>query len=162
MIRILTILVTIMLNASALGAEEKTPDQELERAITIALNKTPLVKNIISIVIDQNNNNQRSRMVDVSFDFKPGFTLRLTRVGIERGMMNVYEAVYTSGIPVTQANVEAYMDIIDVKGNESSGLVYSTSLKRIDAKGINWENRLIIKPSAIWHTWMMNSSFKDT
>ena len=98
-----------------------------------------------------------TKLINVVYESGSSFTDNLTKKGIENVMMDVYEAIYTSGVPVSSVTVEAHMPLMDSKGNSSMGIIYGTRLNNNDAKGINWSNKRIISP---YKTYFKNNAFK--
>ena len=101
-----------------------------------------------------------AKMVEVVFVANPSFTTRLTKRGIERAMMDGYQAMFMNHVPVLQGSIEAKMKLVDSAGNESVGLVYGTKLRAEVAERVNWKNRHVIDPSGVWDAYFMNNAFR--
>ena len=101
-----------------------------------------------------------TKIVKVVYEAKSNMTNNLTRHAIERVMLDVYEAIYTAGIPVRNARVEAHMILMDAKGNNNLGIIYGTSLSNRDAVDVNWENKHRIDPERLWKTYFKNNAFR--
>lgn len=92
-------------------------------------------------------------VVDVIFKGRESFSGH--RKSIELKMVDIYEAIYTSGVPVRAATVEAHLDLVDAYGNERLGKAYGTRLRNTEAYRINWENKLIVDFTKIWEVYWM-------
>ena len=102
----------------------------------------------------------KSKLVDVVFEGSPNLTTGMTRRGIENDMVDGYEAIYTAGVPVHSATIEAHMTIIDARGNEFLGNVYGTKLNGEAARGVNWSNKDITDWGNVWTVYAMNRAFR--
>lgn len=67
-----------------------------------------------------------------------------------------YEAIYTAGVPVHAASVEAHIIVVDSRGNERLENVYGTELDAGAARGVKWSNREIVDWGNIWTVYAMN------
>ena len=103
---------------------------------------------------------QRAKLVDVIFRASPNLTTGMTKRGIELDMIEGYHAIFTSGVPVLQATIEAHMVLIDKHGNEAPGVVYGTKLMGDEARRVNWANREVLDWGQIWQVYALNRSFR--
>ena len=115
---------------------------------------------IIEIDIRDSLAEPGKKLIDVVFEGSQNLTKSMMRGGIENGMRDGYEAIFTSGIPVQWATMEAHMVVMDKLGNESLGLVYGTKLESEKAAGVNWTNKRVIDWSQIWTVYWLNQSLK--
>lgn len=55
-------------------------------------------------------------------------------------MMDGYEAMFQTRVPIARGSVEAHMETMDKMGNESLSVVYGTTLDGDVAAQVNWAN----------------------
>ena len=67
---------------------------------------------------------------------------------IEDDMMEAYKVIYTSGLPVINAEITAVGDLVDSYGNESKRPIYRSSMDGERAGLINWDNLSSVNPRA--------------
>lgn len=77
--------------------------------------------------------------VVVEFNANDNMTDNLRRSGIDKTMAEVYQALYSDGLQVTEAVVHGYFPLIDRFGNESVDKVASTALDAETAAQVNWQ-----------------------
>ncbi len=84
--------------------------------------------------------------VFVDFDGGESLTGGLTTKGIEVDSRETYEAIYTSDVAnrINIVVLDAFLPLIDQRGNVSQESVYQTALRRQDARRTNWENAEIV------------------
>ena len=101
----------------------------------------------------------RARIVDVVFEGDDLFTIGLIKSGIELDMAKGYKAIFTSGVPVRVASIEAHMPF----QSGSFGPVYGTHLWYAASSRINWgrsETYLLVDVPEVWEVYLLNSSFQ--
>ena len=114
-------------------AAARVADNRLRADIHKAVSKWS--ERIIEIDIRDSLAEPGKKLTDVVFEGSQNLTKSMMRGGIERGMQDGYEAIFTSGIPVQWATMEAHMGTIDSYGNESLNLVYGTKLEAAKPSG---------------------------
>ena len=134
--------------------DPKTPQGVLEGA---ALDK--LDDDVISIDVRESSH-KGEWMVDVTFEAGEQMSTHLLKRSIERKMLDVYEALFTSAPPVLRASVEAHAMTTDSEGNQSLNIVYGTSMDSDVASRMNWKNKYLIDPSLVWDTYFKNVNFQ--
>jgi hypothetical protein len=67
-------------------------------------------------------------------------TIPLTRKGIYRDGADLFEKIYTSGLPIYEVREFIHLPLADKYGNTSDGIVVRMTLKPETAAKINWEN----------------------
>ena len=102
----------------------------------------------------------RAKLVDVIFRGAPNLTNSMTARGIELAMIDGFEAIFTDGMAVHQATIEAHMTLIDAAGNESLGVVYGTKLMGDAARRVNWSNKGTIDWGRVWTVYVKNRAFQ--
>lgn len=100
--------------------------------------------------------------VDVQFRAADNFTTNMTKKGIERDMMESFQALFTSAVPVGMVSIEAYMMLIDKFGNEEEGIVYGATMRSQVASQVNWENWEILDPKDVWDIYFTNVAFRES
>ena len=159
--------VTVALACAIPAALAQSEDELLLRGLVRAAG---LGKHVISVEVRDSlfdkdgkfgaGSGPKAKMVDVVFEGSPNLTNSMTRRGIEYDMADGYEAIYTAGVPVHSATIEAHMTLIDARGNESLGNVYGTRLDGEPARGVNWPNKDIIDWGNVWTVYAMNRAFR--
>ena len=91
-------------------------------------------------------------------------TLGLIKSGIELDMARGYKAIFTSGVPVRVASIEAHMPLQDGFGNTRLGPVYGTHLWY--EPRTNWENiasdvDLLLVVPELWDVYLLNRELQD-
>ena len=105
-----------------------------------------------------------ARIVDVVFRGSDLILTRITKSGIELDMARGYRAIFTSGVPVRVASIEAHMPLRDRSGNTRLGPVYGTHLWY--EPRTNWENivsdvDLLLVVPELWDVYLLNREFQD-
>ena len=67
-------------------------------------------------------------------------------------MLDSYEVIYTSHVPVAGASITASAMLVDGFGRESEAVIYQTWLDGRTASQVNWNNTGAIKPELVWNT----------
>ena len=101
-------------------------------------------------------------VVRVEFVASDNLTTGMTKRGIENEMMDGFEAVYTSGLPIKTATMEAQMTLVDSFGNDTPlRPVYGTRMNNDVGSKINWENKLILDKARLWTVYTIHREFRQ-
>ena len=69
---------------------------------------------------------------------------------IENEMMDAYKAIYTSGLPVARAEIQAWATLVDQYGQPFESIIYSSQLDGEAALPVNWEKLYLVTPSRVF------------
>ena len=120
------------------------------------------VESLIGVDILVSALDPNQMIVHVVFEGANNLTTSWIKRGIEMAMWDGYHAIFTCGAEgVALATMEARMTLLDNLGNESMGIVYGTTLSGDVASRVNWDNREIMDPTAVWETYWLNRSFQE-
>ncbi|NCQ56027.1 hypothetical protein COT86_00650 [Candidatus Collierbacteria bacterium CG10_big_fil_rev_8_21_14_0_10_43_36] len=102
--------------------------------------------------------------VTVEFNANDNFSTNLRKGGIEKKMSEIYSVLYQSGKDIKTTSITAYFPLADQYGNESDGVVYKSTLDKIEANKVNWQAdestlQLTILPR-VWTTVMLHPEFR--
>lgn len=124
--------------------EPASPEEKMRQLVAAALSGQANTKKerlrrvaVFPQDVDENGNNS-AWGVRVEFNADENLTTNLIKKGIEKQMSEVYQALYTSGLPITLVTIEAYYPLVDKYGNKSDSRVRQTTLEQAEAKKINW------------------------
>lgn len=97
--------------------------------------------------------------VKVRFQFADPALRSLYKHSADQDMIDAYEALYQSGMPIQQVTMFMIAPTIDGYGNESEALVYKTQMTREIAEQVNWKNKELIDFRQIWETQQRRPEF---
>jgi hypothetical protein len=96
----------------------------------------------------------------VTVEFRAGGAIN-PKAYIEGDMMNVYKALYTSGIKISKVILKAYDEsTVDKFGKPLTMLVYHTSLTKNAARKVEWSNYEFVEWGGIWNTVFLHSKYQ--
>lgn len=99
--------------------------------------------------------------VFVEIHAQDNMTTNMIRRGIERDMVETYEALYTSGVDVRAATVTAYFPLVDQYGQSSEEAVYKTILDIDEAERVNWDNPHAVDWDQVWTVSLLHQAFEE-
>lgn len=100
-------------------------------------------------------------LVSAKFSGTDSFTKSMIRSGMERDMLEAYESIFTSGVPIHFARMTATFTMIDGLGNESVTDVYATQINFDVGEQVNWENVVLLDPARLWSVNRMHRAFAE-
>ena len=74
---------------------------------------------------------------------------------IEMEMMDAYKVIHTSELPVMEAAIIAYAELVDQYGNGSMEVIYRTEMDNVTATRVNWDKLYLVTPALV-----MNINYK--
>ncbi len=80
-----------------------------------------------------------AQVVSIDFDVADNISGGLRRVGMENDVRDIFEAIYTSGLIVSEAGVSGFFPLVDGSGSTSRTLVINATLDADVAAKINWD-----------------------
>lgn len=78
--------------------------------------------------------------IAININASENLTTSLQRTGILADSIDVYKKAFAERPGLNSLKLNWYLDLVDQKGNESSGVVVRLMVTRKNAESINWDN----------------------
>lgn len=110
------------------------PKAILETAV-----KDKLKDKVREVQVNDYANNPEQKIVLIHFNGGDNLSTSLIRKGMSKDCAEVFEKIYTAGVPVHEATCFVYFPLQDKYGNSSEEVVMKLNLGQETAAKINWE-----------------------
>ena len=91
-----------------------------------------------------------TQVVRIDFDVADNKSDGLRRQEMVKDVRDIFEAIYTSGLIVSEAEVSGYFPLVDGSGNTSRTLVFTATMDADIAAKINWNDKVAFDFTKLW------------
>jgi hypothetical protein len=90
------------------------------------------------------------KVVVIDIDVADNISDALRRQDMEKDIRDIFEAIYTSGLIVSEVEVSGYFPLVDGSGNTSRTLVVTGTMDAGVAAKIDWNNTSTVDFMKLW------------